>query len=79
MAEGASGDPKKVAAKSRKKKSRLSKKNAPMPNFAAGEGRHIIVQEYLESFLLGGHKFDLRLYVVLASVNPLEVTIRVHE
>jgi hypothetical protein len=45
-----------------------------MPNYAAGEGRQIVVQEYLDPFLLSGHKFDLRLYVVLASVNPLEVT-----
>ena len=43
-----------------------------MPNYAAGQGSSVCTQEYLEPYLLDGHKFDLRLYVVLAGVNPLK-------
>ena len=36
------------------------------------KGRQVCTQEYLEPYLLDGHKFDLRLYVVLESVNPMK-------
>ena len=31
----------------------------------------VCTQEYLQPYLLDGFKFDMRLYVVLASVNPM--------
>ena len=31
----------------------------------------VCTQEYLEPYLLGGFKFDMRLYVILTSVNPM--------
>ena len=32
----------------------------------------VCTQEYLEPYLLGGFKFDMRLYVILTSVNPMK-------
>ena len=45
---------------------------APGPSSKAGESKPAVIQEYLPPYLLNGHKFDFRLYVVVAGVNPLE-------
>ncbi len=38
--------------------------------------RHFIVQEYISNpYLIDGLKFDLRIYCVIASINPLEIYI----
>lgn len=34
-----------------------------------------VVQEYIKSFLLNNTKFDLRIFVLIASVNPLQIYI----
>jgi hypothetical protein len=39
------------------------------------ESKPVVVQEYLRPYLLGGHKFDFRLYVVVAGVNPMQAYI----
>jgi hypothetical protein len=39
---------------------------------AAENNKPAVIQEYLRPYLLNGHKFDFRLYVVVAGVNPLQ-------
>lgn len=45
---------------------------APGASSKVGESKPAVIQEYLRPYLLHGHKFDFRLYVVVAGVNPLQ-------
>jgi len=45
----------------------------PGDDFVPDDSKLAVVQEYIRSYLIDNTKFDLRLYVLVASLNPLRI------